>query len=268
VSVGQAIVYGIVQGLGEFLPISSSGHLVLLPWLLGWSDSGLSFDVALHIGTLISLLAYFGRDFAVLARAALASIVERRIGNDPKRRLALNIALASVPAAVAGLLLEEAVETRLRSPALVATALILLGLALYLADRLRPLGKDVTELTTWETLLIGIAQACALVPGVSRSGATITAGRALGASRDAAARFSFLLSAPIIFGAGLFKLDDMVRTGVDLPFLVAVATSALVGYVAIRYLLVYVRTRTYGVFVWYRIALGAAVFALLAAEHT
>lgn len=263
-SIGQAVVYGVVQGLGEFLPISSSGHLVLLPWLLGWSDPGLQFDVALHLGTLISLLAYFGADFAGIARAGLASVLDRKIGDDPKRRLAWGIVLASVPAAVAGLVLEDLIETGLRSPMLVATTLIALALVLYLVDRACPLRKGVASLTLADTVLIGVAQAFALVPGVSRSGATITAARALGASRDAAARFSFLLSAPVVFGAGVLKLPDMLRVGIDLPFLVGVATSAVVGYLAIRYLLVYVRTRSYTVFVWYRIGLGIAIFALLA----
>ncbi len=263
-SIGQAVVYGIVQGLGEFLPISSSGHLILLPWLFGWSDPGLQFDVALHLGTLISLLAYFGPDFAALARAGVQSIVERRIGDDPKRRLAVGIALACIPAMLAGLLLEDLVASRFRNPALVATTLIVSGVILYAADRLAPRRKDVVALTLADTFLIGVAQAVALVPGVSRSGATITAARALGASRDAAARFSFLLSAPVVFGAGLLEAKDMVRVGIDLPFLVGVTTSALVGYLAIRYLLVYVRTRSYAVFVWYRVVLGLAILGLLA----
>lgn len=263
-SIGQAVVYGIVQGLGEFLPISSSGHLVLLPWLFGWADPGLGFDVALHIGTLISLLAYFGRDFATLARAGVQSIVERRIGNDPKRRLAWGIAVASIPAAVAGLLLEDIAGTRFRNPALVATTLIASALLLYAADRYGTARKGMEALTFSDKLLIGVAQACALVPGVSRSGATITAARALGVSRDDAARFSFLLSAPVVFGAALVKANDMIAAGIDLPFLAGVATSAAVGYLAIRYLLIYVRTRSYSVFVYYRIAVGLALFALLA----
>lgn len=263
-TIGQAVVYGIVQGLGEFLPISSSGHLVLVPWLFGWSDPGLQFDVALHIGTLISLLAYFGRDFTMLLRAGVTSIVERRIGDDPKRRLAWGIAVGSVPAAIVGVLLEDIVETHFRSPVLIGTTLVVLGVTLYAVDRLAPLGKSLESLTLRDKVLIGVAQACALVPGVSRSGATITAARALGATRDTAARFSFLLSAPVVLGAGLFKLDDMLRVGIDAPFLAGVATSGLVGYLAIRALLLYVRTRSYLVFVCYRIALGATIFTVLA----
>lgn len=263
-SVTQAVVHGVVQGLGEFLPISSSGHLVLLPWLFGWEDPGLAFDVALHIGTLLSLVAYFGRDLRRLLRAGLASLVERKIGGDPERRLAWGIVLASVPGAVTGLLLEDSVEALFRSPALVATTLIVMGLVLYVVDGARAARRPLEGLTLADHLLIGCAQAMALVPGVSRSGATITAGRALGATRDAAARFSFLLSAPIVFGAGLLKVPDMVESGIDTPFVAGVVTSAVVGYLAIRYLLVYVRTRSYGVFVYYRVALGLWIFALLA----
>ncbi|HEX7126364.1 MAG TPA: undecaprenyl-diphosphate phosphatase, partial [Thermodesulfobacteriota bacterium] len=196
--------------------------------------------------------------------AGIQTLVERRIGDDHKRRLACGIVIACVPAALAGLLLEDVVQTEFRSPALVAVTLVVSGLALQAADRLASRRKEVEALTLADALVIGLAQAVALVPGVSRSGATITAALALGASRDAAARFSFLLSAPIVFGAGLLEVGEMARVGIDLPFLVGVATSALVGYLAIRYLLVYVRTRSYSVFVWYRIAVGFAVLGLLA----
>jgi undecaprenyl-diphosphatase len=260
----QAVVHGAVQGLGEFLPISSSGHLVLLPWLAGWEDPGLAFDVALHLGTLLSLVAYFGGDLWRLLRAGLASVVERKIGADPDRRLAWGVALGSIPAAVTGLLLEDVVGTRLRDPALVATTLIVMGLVLYVVDRARVARRPLEALTLADHLIVGCAQALALVPGVSRSGATITAGRAVGATRDAAARFSFLLSAPIVLGAGLLKVPDMLAAGIDAPFVAGVLTSAAVGYLAIRYLLVYVRTRSYGVFVYYRVALGLVIFGLLA----
>ncbi len=263
---GQAVVYGIVQGLGEFLPISSSAHLVLLPWLLGWKDPGLAFDVALHLGTLVALVAFFWRDLLRLARAWLASVVERKVGDDPERRLAWGIALASVPGAAAGLLLEDYAETTLRAPALIAGTLIGMGLLLHAADRFCPKRKRLGELTVPNTFLIGVAQALALVPGVSRSGATISAARALGATRDAAARFSFLLSAPIVVGAGLLKTPGMIAGGLDTALLAGVVTSAVVGYLAIRYLLAYVQTRDYGVFVYYRVALGLAVLALLAAR--
>ncbi len=263
---GQAVVYGIVQGLGEFLPISSSAHLILLPWVLGWKDPGLTFDVALHLGTLVALVAYFWRDLLRLARALAASVIERKVGDDPERRLAWGIALASVPGAVAGLLLEEYAESALRAPALIAGTLIGMALLLHAADRFCPRRKRLGELTLGDTFLIGVAQALALVPGVSRSGATISAARALGATRDAAARFSFLLSAPIVVGAGLLKTREMIVGRLDATFLAGVLTSAVVGYLAIRYLLVYVRTRDYAVFVYYRVALGLAVLALLAAR--
>jgi undecaprenyl-diphosphatase len=265
-TVGQAIVLGIVQGLGEFLPISSSGHLILFPWLFGWEDPGLAFDVALHMGTLAALLAYFGGDFLRLARAGVRSVLERKVAGDPERRLAWGIVFASVPAAAVGFVLDTHAEGLLRRPGLVAGTLIGVGLLLLVIDRTRPARKGLADLTVVEQVLIGVAQACALVPGVSRSGATITAGRALGATRDAAARFSFLLSAPITFGAGVLKLDDMMTAGVTLPFLTGILTSAVVGYLAIRYLLVFVRTRSYSLFVYYRLALGLLIIGLIAAR--
>ncbi len=265
-SIGQAVVFGVVQGLGEFLPISSSAHLILLPWLLGWQDPGLAFDVALHLGTLIALAIHFWRDLLRLARALLLSIVERKVRGDPERRLAWGIAIASVPGAAAGFLLESYAETAFRAPALIAWTLMVMGVILFTADRFCPGRRRLHELTLADAFLIGVGQALAIVPGVSRSGATITAARALGASRETAARFSFLLSAPIVFGAGLLKAPDMLAGRLDAPLLAGVFASAGVGYLAIRYLLIYVQTRDYGVFVYYRLAVGLAILALLAAR--
>lgn len=263
-SIGQAVAFGIVQGLGEFLPISSSAHLILLPWLLGWEDPGLAFDVALHLGTLIALAAYFWRDLLQLARALLLSIIERKVGGDPERRLAWGIAIGSAPGAAAGFLLEHYAETAFRAPALIAWTLMVMGVILFVADRFCPRRKRLHELALADAFLIGVGQALAIVPGVSRSGATITAARTLGATREAAARFSFLLSAPIVFGAGLLKAPDMLAGGLDAPLAVGVLSSAVVGYLAIRYLLIYVRTRDYRIFVYYRLAVGLTVLALLA----
>lgn len=263
-SIGQAVAYGVVQGLGEFLPISSSAHLVLLPWFLGWEDPGLAFDVALHLGTLLALAGYFWRDLLRLARALLASIAERKVGSDPERRLAWGMAIGSVPGAAAGFLLEAYADTVFRAPALIAGTLVVMGAILYLADRLCPVRKEVEGLTLADAFVIGVAQALAIIPGVSRSGATISAARALGLTREAAARFSFLLSAPIVFGAGVLKAPDLLAGGVDAALVVGIISSAVVGYVAIRYLLIYVRTRDYRLFVYYRVALGLAILALLA----
>ena len=259
----QAIAYGLVQGLGEFLPISSSAHLIILPWVAGWQDPGLAFDVALHLGTLLSLLIYFRVDLLRLGRAFFASIGERRIGADPDRRLAWLVVLGSIPGALIGFLFEHAAEEYLRDPAAIAGTMIALGILLFLADsmasRLRPLDR----LSLRDALFIGLGQACAIIPGVSRSGSTITVGRLCGLEREAAARFSFLLAAPIVAGAGLVKLPKMIKAGgMNLSVVVGVIVSALVGYLAIGVLLRWVRTRSYLPFTIYRIAFGLAVLAL------
>ncbi|HWP35638.1 MAG TPA: undecaprenyl-diphosphate phosphatase [Thermodesulfobacteriota bacterium] len=266
-TIPQAVAYGVVQGLGEFLPISSSAHLFLLPWFLGWPDPGLPFTVALHAGTLVALLAHFWREFARLLRALAAAVAERKVGADPDRRLAVALAVASVPGGVAGYLLNDHAETLFRTPGLVAVALVATGVLLYLVDRLVPGDRPLERLTLTDALAIGAAQALAIVPGVSRSGATIAAARALGATREAAARFSFLLSAPIVLGATLLEAPQLAADGgLSFPLAVAVASSALVGYGAIRYLLAYVRAHDYSLFVYYRVALGLAVLGVLAAR--
>jgi undecaprenyl-diphosphatase len=263
----EAVAYGLVQGLGEFLPISSSAHLVLLPWAAGWEDPGLAVDVALHVGTLVALLVYFRADLVRVSRAVLASVLERSIGADPDRRLGWLVVIGSIPAAVIGAALEHKAEEAFRSPALIATTLMLLGVALYLADRLSPRGRGVPSLGVRDALLIGCAQACAIVPGISRSGSTITAARLLGLDREAAARFSFLLALPITAGAAFLKLVVKHRQfeaagGFTPEVVLAVVVAGISGYLAIAVLLRYVRTNGYLVFTAYRLAVGAAVFAL------
>lgn len=260
----RAALLGILQGLGEFLPISSSGHLIVLPYLMGWPDSGLAFDVALHLGTLAAVAFAFWRDWLRLLSGGLRGLRSGRPHADPDARLLLYLALASVPGALAGLLLDDWAETVFRSPALVALMMAAMGVVLWLADRRAggPEGGEVVSLR--DALLIGLAQALAIVPGTSRSGATISMALFLGHRREAAARFSFLLALPITAGAALVKVPDLVRGGAELgPVLVGMLAAAVSGFLAIRLLLRYVRTRTYAPFVVYRLLFAAFVWGVL-----
>ena len=257
----QAAVLGVVQGLTEFLPVSSSAHLYIVPTLLRWKYQGVAFDVALHWGTLLALLAAFWRDWLGLTRDALA-------GSPPARAAAcgtwLKLIAASIPAAVAGVLLQNVVETRLRSLALQAVLLMAFGFLLWWVDRARPAGRDASSPGWGACLLMGAAQSLALVPGVSRSGVTMTAGRAAGLSRVSAARFSFLLATPITFGAGLLELRHL-SSGLPVTTLViGVAVSAVVGLLAIRGLLRWLARAGFGAFFAYRLALGAFLIFHLA----
>jgi len=248
-SLSQSAVLGIVQGLTEFLPISSSAHLILIPYFFGWTDQGLAFDVALHLGTLVGVLAYFWKDFWEMLVA-------------PAERKTLGfLVVATIPGAVAGLLFEHKVETAFRSPALIASALILMGVLLALADRLGKGEKMVSDLTWKTAALIGLSQALALVPGVSRSGITITTALVLGFQRREAARFSFLMSAPIIAGAGLLKFHAILLSPDKMALGAGFVCSALFGLLAIWALMRYVQTRSYMPFAVYRWILG--LFVLL-----
>ncbi|WP_334110019.1 undecaprenyl-diphosphatase UppP [Thermodesulfitimonas autotrophica] len=249
-SITEAVVLGIVQGLGEFLPISSSAHLVLTPWFFGWPDPGLSFDVALHLGTLVAVIAYFWRDWLTLATHGLRGTRSR------ESRLFWYLVVATVPGGLAGMALEKYAETTFRAPGLVGLMLIFMGLILYWADHRGPRARGIWQVGWGDAFLIGFAQALAIVPGVSRSGATIAAGRFLGLDREAATRFSFLLSLPIILGAGLFSLRHIGAQDLTLPFWVGVVTSGITGFAAIAFLLRFVVTRNFNVFVWYRGILG------------
>src|SRR6267378_933292 len=268
-SVLQAIVLGIAQGLAEFLPISSSAHLILVPWLFGWQDPGLAFDVALHWGTLVAVLWVFWRDWIRLLRAGAASILDRRIGDDPDRRLFWALVVSSIPAAVVGKLFHETVEETVRSPLIIAGTMSVMGIVLWIADRRGAKNRPEGDMRIPEALGIGVAQAFALVPGVSRSGSTISVGLFLGFTREEIARFSFLMSTPIIFGAGALKLPKMVhemRSGEgDLTWTAVAAgfiASAVVGAAVLRWMLDYLRRRTYAVFAWYRLAVAALVVVL------
>jgi len=251
----QAIILGITQGLTEFLPVSSSAHLVLVPWLFGWSDPGLAFDVALHLGTLLALLVYYWRDWLAMA----ASLVT---GDRGERRLLLLLIAASVPGALIGLAFEKQAETTFRSPILIGVAMGLLGIALWLADKYGPSRRSVGDLTLLDAIFIGFSQALAIVPGVSRSGATIAMGRILGIERPDAANFSFLMATPIIAGAGLFEARKLVAVGLDAEVFWGFTAAAVFGLLAIAGLIRYVRGRTYQVFAWYRVALAAIVIMI------
>ncbi len=262
----HAALLGLIQGATEVLPISSSGHLILIPRLLGWPDSGLTFDVALHFGTFLAIFFYFRRDVVTLVQDALTGFYQP--GEQKRLRLPWMIVLASVPAAVVGKTLEEPIEALFRSsPLMIALMLMVFGLGLGLSDRYGRQLHDVASITLGSALLIGCFQCLALVPGVSRSGITITAGLLLSLSRSDAARFSFLLSLPIVFGAALLKGIHLLKHGIEpgmaAPMLVGMAVSAAVGYLSVAFLLKFVQKSTLWPFVWYRLAAGGAVLLLL-----
>jgi undecaprenyl-diphosphatase len=262
----QALVLGVLQGLSEFLPISSSAHLTLAPWLFHWPDPGLSFDVALHTGTLVAVIAYFREEWWKLIKAA-GSIVTTLKADTVEKKRVLYLILATIPGAIGGFILEKPAETAFRSPALIAAMLMLMGLILWVVDRVRRADRPLAEMNWLDALLFGLAQVLALIPGVSRSGGTITAGRALAFDRESAAKFSFLMSMPIIAGAALLKVPHVLReTGFTTPLVVGVVASAVSGWLAISIVMRYVTRHSYGVFAAYRIVLGIIVLAVLYAR--
>ena len=262
VTVWQAAVLGTLQGLAEFLPISSSAHLSLAPWAFGWSEPGLPFDVALHLGTLVTLVWFFWAEWVALAGAAFSVLTKRRVETIAEKRVVF-LTIATIPAGFFGLLLEKQAETIFRAPALTATALIVMGALLWWADHAAPATRPLAEMTWKQALLIGFAQVCALVPGVSRSGSTITAARALRFDRQSAAVFSFLMSMPVIAAAALLKVPKLLADGIDAPIIVGVAAAALSSWLAIAVLLRFIRRNGFGVFAIYRFVLGGAIYALV-----
>jgi undecaprenyl-diphosphatase len=257
-----AVVLGIVQGLTEFLPISSSGHLVLAPWLLGWEDLGLSFDAALHLGTAVALLAYFWREWVRLGAAVARGLVSAEARRSFDWRFAWLLFLGSVPVGLIGIAFERPIEELLRSPVQVALLLIGFGLLLLIAERLGRQQRKLAEVGVVDALVVGCSQALALAPGVSRSGVTMTAGLFRGLTREAAARFSFLLSAPITVAAGLYKLRGGVPPDERLLFGAGVVAAAVTGVVAIWFLLRWVQTNSFLPFVLYRVAFGLVVLGI------
>jgi undecaprenyl-diphosphatase len=272
VPIYQAIILGITQGLTEFAPVSSSGHLILVPWLFDWPilhnpSLNKTFDVALHVGTFVGAVIYFRKDLVELIGAWFRSIRRRRVEHTDER-VAWFLVIGSIPGAVIGALFEKTIEDKLGQPWLIAVMLAVFGVVLYVVDRARPQTKRIRDLNTRSVLGIGLAQAVALQPGVSRSGITITVARALGMTREAAARFSFLLALPIIGGAGLLKsvqlAKDGIPQGMTSPFLWGMLSSAVSGYLVIAWLLRYLRTRDFLPFMIYRVVVAVGVLIVIA----
>jgi undecaprenyl-diphosphatase len=263
----RAAILGIVQGLTEFIPVSSSGHLILVPALFGWEDQGLAFDVGLHLGTLLALLAYFWRDWLRMFGSTTRDFVSvgfrwPSYGQDTK--LLLSLAMGSIPIAVVGLLFSDWIEENIREPWIVALGLAGAGTVIFFVDRLGKHNRTIGDIGVRDALLVGAAQALALVPGVSRSGSTITAGVFLNFRRDAAARFGFLLGTPAFVGAALLKSGDLGQEWRDEFDVLALGfvASAVTGFAVIHYLLRYLRTRSLLAFVLYRYIVAALVLVI------
>ena len=259
----QIIILAIIQGLTEFLPISSSAHLILVPVVLQWPDQGLAFDVAVHVGSLLAVMLYFRHEVVNMTTAWFDSVLQQRHNADS--RLAWWVILGTIPAVVAGLLFKDVVETELRSPLVIAWATIGFGLLLALADRVKRHLRDEYSLSWRDVLIIGCFQALALIPGTSRSGITMTAGLFLGLQRDAAARFSFLLSIPVIIASGVFKTRDLIESQLPVEWgllLLAVGLSALSAWLCIHLFLRLINRIGMMPFVIYRLLLGALLLYL------
>ncbi len=260
-----AVFLGVLQGATEFLPISSSGHLALAEHFFNIKQAGLTFDICLHMGTLIAVVVYFRNDLLQLIIALLGK--DSSSEAPQRRRMCLYICLGSIPAVVTGLLFGHIAETMLRGPASIAFTLSAAGFLLWLSEKKGTKVRTDKEMTLKDAIIIGCAQAFALIPGVSRSGSTMTAGLFLGINRSSAALFSFLLSAPIIFGAGIYKMPEVLSKGLDqseiIFYLTGFASSALSGYFVIAFLMRFVRTNSLAVFAYYRYCLSAVVVIAL-----
>ena len=272
-SILQAIVLGLVQGATEFAPVSSSGHLILVPWMFGWgaigdADLQKSFDVALHMGTLLGALIYFRHDVARYASAWFRSIAARQMST-PDERIAWALVVGTIPGAIAGALFENVIQEKLGAPLLIALMLVAFALLLVIVDRRARSDRPFDSIGPREGLLLGTAQALALQPGVSRSGVTITAARAMGLDRESAARFSFLLSLPIIAGAGAYKAVDLAQTGLQghaAEFVAGMVASAISGFLVIWGVLKYLKRHDFMIFLWYRVAVAVLVLVLILAN--
>jgi undecaprenyl-diphosphatase len=259
----QAVILGIVQGAAEFLPISSSGHLIAVPWLLGYEEHSLAFDVALHLGTLVAVAGALIGDWVKMLGGAFTSLREsgNPFASEDGRRLGF-LAVASIPGGVFGLLLNDLAESAFRSAALVAVTMSVMGLILWVADSRSSGERSMESWTLRDALIMGFAQALALIPGVSRSGATISAARFLGYERDGAARLSFLMALPVTLGAVMVKVPKLLAGGVDTALIAGILTAAIVGVLSIRVLFAWVKTRSYLPFVIYRFAFSALILAV------
>jgi undecaprenyl-diphosphatase len=269
----QALILGIVQGLCEFIPISSSGHLILVPWLFGWNffllhpDLNKTFDVALHLGTFIAAVIYFWHQIVVILRSWVHSLRTRRV-ETADERLAWLLLISTIPAGLVGVAFESFIEDRLGKPYLICLMMIAFALVMLVADRTAKLNKSMSDLRWPGALGIGVAQAVALAPGVSRSGITMVTGLFLGLDRESAARYSFLLSVPVIGGAAIYKAAQLAKNGMPphmaAPFAVGMAAAAISGLIAIWFVLSYLRTHTFTLFVVYRLAVASALLIVIA----
>ena len=271
----QALIMGLVQGLTEFIPVSSSGHLVLVPWLFGWKDpfiDSVTFTVVLHMGTFVALLVFFWRDWVTLIPAGLATIRDRSFKGDPNRKMAFLLVVATIPAVLVGPIFESKFEELVREPARIALMLCVGAAVLWLADRWGSKQRDETSLSFRDSLGIGVAQVIALVPGISRSGISISAGMFLGLNREAAARFSFLMATPVIGGAGVWEarkfLTHEAGPSPELNVIVIGFFAALVsGFLAVRFMLEFLKRQPLTAFIVYRIVAAIVVFIVLLSPH-
>jgi undecaprenyl-diphosphatase len=271
----QAIVLAIVQGLTEFLPVSSTAHLWLIPWIFNWKDPGLTYDVALHAGTLVAVLLYFWRYWLEMIKMVLG-MSEGSAGTPANagsfallgenRKLLWFLVIATIPGGIAGVLFERAADEQLRSPLIVGTALLVIGLVMWAGERMGNREKGLGQIGLVDSIVVGVAQAFSVIPGVSRSGSTMAAGLFRGMNRETAARFSFLLATPLVAGACLKKGMEIHHHGLPadmrMPFLVGIIVSALVGYAVIAVLIRYLERRTFTIFVVYRVILGVVLLAI------
>jgi len=262
----QAVALGVFQGLSEFLPVSSSAHLTLMPWLFGWEDPGVAFEFALHLGTLIAVLWYFRMEWLELIKAAFGIVTTGRVETPEKRRV-IYLIIATIPGAIGGFLLKSRAESAFRDPQIIAVALIVVGIILWAVDKVVDERRILGEMRWLDALLIGLSQVIALVPGVSRSGSTITTARGLRFDRESAAEFSFLMSMPIIAAAVVMEGPAAFREGgLTNEVMSGLVASAISGWLAISILMRYVSRHSYGIFAFYRLALGLTVLGLIYAR--
>lgn len=262
----QALILGVVQGLTELLPISSSAHLTIIPWMFGWTNnSGFNeafngFDVALHFGTLLAIGLYFFKDWLNLIKGGFEQVVKKK--KTTEGRMFWYIVLATIPGGIIGFILDKFLEDALTKPLIIAIALIVMGIILYIADKKAKSNITYEQMTLKQTFLIGLSQALAFIPGVSRSGVTMTTARIMGIERESAAKYSFMLSAPIVLAATVFKVKDFVFS---IPFFIGIIASFIVGIFVIKFLLNYLKKGSFKAFAIYRVILGAIIIALIIA---
>ena len=253
----EALILGIVQGLTELLPISSSAHLALIPWIFNW-DIPASFDVALHFGTLLAIAIFFFKDWIQLIKGGYKQVVKKE--KSTEGRMYWYLVIATIPGGIIGFVLDKVAGNSLEQmPLLIAGALIIMGIILYIVDEKAPTKTEYKDMTFKQTFLIGLSQALAFIPGVSRSGVTMTAGRALGVSRESTAKYSFLLSTPIVLAATIFKAKEFV---LDIPFVIGVLASFIVGLFVIKFLLEYLKKGSFKIFAIYRVIIGIVIIGI------